>query len=81
MVPLTRHGPQREAHRLWILGQDMTPSQVPLGLLPGPRNYLGATVRGCSHPGPQGESEAHQEEMHRCGFLSAEVPQPVNQTT
>ena len=58
MVPPARHGPQRGACRLWILGQDMTPSQVPLGLLPGPRNCLGATVRGRSHPGPQGESEA-----------------------
>ena len=59
----------------------MTPSRVPLGLLPGPRDCLGATVRGRSHPGPQGEPEAHREETHRCIFLSAEVPQPANQTT
>ena len=39
----------------------MTPSRAPLGLLPGPQNCLGATVRGRSHPGPQGESEAHRE--------------------
>ena len=59
----------------------MTPSRVPLGLLPTARNCLGATVRGRSHPSPQGESEAHREEMHRCVFLSAEVLQPANQTT
>ena len=80
MVSSARHGPQRGAHRLWILGQDTTPSRAPLGLLPGPQNCLGATVRGRSYPGPQGESEAHREETHRCGFLSAEVPLPANQT-
>ena len=81
VVSLTRHGPQQGARGLWILGQDTTPSQVPLCPLPGPWYCLGATVRGHSHPGPQGEPEAHQEEMHRCIFLSAEVQQPVNQTT
>ena len=59
----------------------MTPSRAPLGLLPGPQDYLGATVRGCSHPGPQGEPEAPQEETHRCIFLPAEVQQPASQTT
>ena len=81
MVPPARHGPQRGACHLWILGQDMTPYRVPLGLLPRPQDCLGATVRGRSHPGPQGEPEAHREEMHRCGFLSAEVQQLVDQTT
>ena len=33
-------------------------SKAPLGLFPRPQNCLGATVRGCRHPGPQGESEA-----------------------
>ena len=64
MVPLARHGPQQGACCLWILGQDTTPSRVPLGLLPGPQDCLGATVQGHSYPGPQGEPEAHQEEMH-----------------
>ena len=36
----------------------MTPSRTPLGLLPGPRDYLEATVQGHSHPGSQGEPEA-----------------------
>ena len=81
MVPPARHGPQRGACHLWILGQGTTPSRAPLGLLPGPRDYLGATVRGHSQPGPQGEPEAPREEMHRCVFLSVEVQQPVSQTT
>ena len=81
MVPPARHGPQRGASHLWFLGQDTTLSQVPLGLFPGPWNCLGATVRGRSHPGPQGESEAQREETHRCGFLPVEVPQPANPTT
>ena len=81
MAPSARHGPYRGAHHLWILGQDTTWSQAPLGLFPGPWNCLGGTIPGCNHPGPQGESEIHREEMHQCGFLSAEVLQPVNQTT
>ena len=59
----------------------MTPSRVPLGLLPRPQDCLGATVRGRSHQGPHREPEAHREEMHRCIFLSAEVPQLASQTT
>ena len=35
-----------------------------LALLPQPRDCLGAMIRGCSHPGPQGEPEACREEMH-----------------
>ena len=70
MVPPARHGPQRGACLLWIPSQVLTSTQTPLGLLPRPLDYLGATVRGRSHPGPQGEPEACQEETHRCGFLS-----------
>ena len=81
MVPPARHGPQRGACHLWILDQDTTSTGMPLGLLPRPRDCLGATVQGRSHPGPQGELEAHQEETHQCGFLSAEVQQPADQTT
>ena len=40
----------------------MTSTRTPLGLLPRPRDCLGATVQGCSHPGPQGEPEACREE-------------------
>ena len=81
MVPPTRHGPQQGACLLWIPSQIPTLTRTPLGLLPRPQDYLRATVRGRSHPGPQGEPEAHQEEMHRCGFLSAEVQQTVDQPT
>ena len=59
MVPPARHGPQRGACLLWIPSQVLTSTRMPLGLLPRPRDYLGATVRGRSHPGPQGEPEAH----------------------
>ena len=58
VVPQARHGPQRGACHLGIFGQDLTQSQAPLGLLPGPQNCLGATVQGRNHPGPQGELEA-----------------------
>ena len=81
MVPLARHGPQRGACLLWIPSQVLTSTRMPLGLLPRPWDYLEATVRGHSHPGPQGEPEARRDEMHRCGFLSAEVQQTANQTT
>ena len=81
MVPPTRHGPQRGACLLWIPSQVPTSTRMPLGLLPRPQDYLGATVQGRSYPGPQGEPVAHQEEMHRCGFLSAEVQQTVDQPT
>ena len=64
MVPLARHGPQRGACRLWILDQVTTLTRMPPGLLPRPWDCLGATVRGRSHPGPQGEPEACREEMH-----------------
>ena len=64
MVPLARHGPQRGACLLWIPSQVLTLTRKPLGLLPKPWDCLGAMVRGCSHPGPQGEPEAHGEEMH-----------------
>ena len=80
VVPLARHGPQRGACHLWILGQDLTQSQAPLGLLPGLQNCLGVTVQERNQPGPEGESEAQQEEMHRCDVLSVEMPQPVSQT-
>ena len=63
MVPPPRHGPQRGAC-LWIPSQVLTSTQKPLGLLPQPWYCLGATIQGCNHPGPQGEPEAHQEEMH-----------------
>ena len=56
MVPLARHGPQRGACHLWILSQVKTSTVMPLGLLPRPWDCLGATVQGCSHPGPQGET-------------------------
>ena len=59
----------------------MTLDRTSLGLLPRPWDCLGATVRGCSHPGSQGELKACQEEMHRCGFLSVEVQPPADQTT
>ena len=81
MVPLTRHGPQHGACLLWIPSQVPTSTRMPLGLLPRPRDYLGATVRGRSHRGPQGETAAHREEMHRCGFLSVEVQQTADQHT
>ena len=64
MVPPARHGSQQGACCLWILDQDTTSTRMPLGLLPRPRDCLGATVQGRSHPGPQGEPEAHREEMH-----------------
>ena len=79
MVPPTRHGPQRGARLLWIPSQVPTSTRMPLGLCPRPWDYLGATVQGRSHPGPQGELAAHREEMHRCGFLSAEVQQMADQ--
>ena len=81
MVPPTRHGPQRGACLLWIPSQVPTSTRTPLGLLPRPRDYLGATVRGRSHPGPQGEPAARREEMYQCGFLSAEVQQMADQPT
>ena len=81
MVPPARHGPQRGACLLWIPSQVPTSTRTPLGLLPRPRDCLGATVQGRSQPGPQGEPEARREEMHRCRFLSAEVQQMANQTT
>ena len=81
MVPPARHGPQRGVCLLWIPSQVTTSARTPLGLLPRPRDCLGATVRGRSHPGPQGEPKAHGEEAHRCGFLSVEVQQPADQTT
>ena len=80
MVPLARHGPQRVACLLWIPSQVPTLTLMPLGLLPRPRDCLGTTVQGRSHPGPQGELEAPREEMHRCSFLSAEVQQMADQT-
>ena len=46
----------------------------------GPRTAWELQFKDVCHPGPQGESEAHREEMHRCIFLSVEVPQLVNQT-
>ena len=78
MVPLARHGPQLGACLLWIPSQVPTSTWTPLGLLPRPRDYLGATVRGRSHPGPQGEPEARREETHQCGFLFAEVQQTAD---
>ena len=81
MVPPARHGPQQGACLLWIPSQVPTSTRTPLGLLPRPQDYLGATVQGRSHPGPQGEPEAHQEETHRCGFLSAEVQQMADPIT
>ena len=81
MVPPARHGPQRGACLLWIPSQVPTLTRKPLGLLPRPRDYLGATVRGRSHPGHQGEPEACREETHRCGLLSAEVQQMADPTT
>ena len=81
MVPPARHGPQQGACLLWIPSQVPTSTRTPLGLLPRPQDYLGATVQGRSHPGPQGEPEAHQEETHRCGFLSAEVQQTADPIT
>ena len=50
MVPPARHGPQRGACLLWIPNQVPTLTRKPLGLLPRPRDYLGATVRGRGHP-------------------------------
>ena len=64
MVPSARHGPQRGACLLWIPSQVLTLTWMSLGQLPQPQDCLGATVRGRSHPGPQGEPEAHREEMH-----------------
>ena len=49
MVPPARRGPQRGARLLWIPSQVPASTQKPLGLLPRPWDYLGATVRGCSH--------------------------------
>ena len=60
MVPPARHGPQRGACLLWIPSQVLTSTWTPLGLLPRPQDYLGATVQGCSHLGPQEEPEARQ---------------------
>ena len=64
MVPPPRHGPQRGACLLWIPSPVPTSTRTSLGLLPQPRDCLGATIRGCSHPGPQGEPEARREEAH-----------------
>ena len=80
MVPLARHGPKQGTCLLWIPSQVPTSTRTPLGLLPRPQDYLGATVQGRSHPHPQGEPEACQEEMHRCGFLSVEVQQTADPT-
>ena len=44
MVLPTRHGPQQGACLLWIPSQVPTLTRTPLGLLPRPRDYLGATV-------------------------------------
>ena len=73
MVPPTGHGPQRGACLLWVPSQVPAPARKPFGLLPQPWDFLGATVRGRSHPGPQGEPEARREEVRRCGLLSEEV--------
>ena len=73
MVPPTGHGPQRGAHLIWVPSQVLTLARKPFGLLPQPQDFLEATVRGCSHPGPQGEPEACREEGHRCSLLSEEV--------
>ena len=81
MVPPARHGPQRGACLLWIPSQVPTSTQMPFGLLPRPRDYWGATVRGHSHPGHQGEPEACREEMHRRGLLSVEVQQTADPDT
>ena len=81
MVPLPRHGPQRGACLLWIPSQVSTLTREPLGLLPQPRDCLGATIRGRNHPGPQGEPEAHQEETHQGGYFSGEVQQTAVRAT
>ena len=59
MVPPARHGPQQGACLLWIPSQVPTLTRKPPGLLPKSWDYLGATVQGRSHPGHQGEPEAH----------------------
>ena len=43
---------------LRISGKGPTQPRAPVGLLPGPWNCLGPTVRGRNQPGPQGKSEA-----------------------
>ena len=62
-MPPAGYGHQQGACLLWIPSQVLTPSWKPLGLLPQPRNCLGATIQGRGHPGPQGEPEAHRAEM------------------
>ena len=62
IVPPTRYGPQRGACLLWVTSQVLTLTREPLGLLPWPRDCLGATIRGCGHAGPQRKPEAHRDE-------------------
>ena len=73
MVPPAGHGPQRGACLLWVPSQVPTLARKPFGLLPQPRDLLGATVRGRGYPGPQGEPETRREEACQCDFLSEEV--------
>ena len=73
VVALVGHGPQRGACLLQVPSQVLTPARKPSGLLPQPRDFLGATVQGCGHPGSQGEPETHQQEAHQCDLLSEEM--------
>ena len=59
MVPPPGHGPQRGACLLRVPSQVPTPARKPFVLLPQPWDFLGATVQGHGHPGPQGEPETH----------------------